>query len=70
MGLPRAVLFRSVTKARELFQAGRALSDRSSLRDVIDLPVDLSAFDREERKTIDRFLNSPRQPAHPKDTWP
>jgi adenine-specific DNA-methyltransferase len=45
-----------VTKARELFQAGRALSDKSSLRDVIDLPVDLSAFDREERKAIDRFL--------------
>jgi len=56
LGLPERVLFRSVTKARELFQAGRALSDKSSLRDVIDLPVDLSAFDREERKAIDRFL--------------
>jgi hypothetical protein len=56
LGLPAGVLFRSVTKARELFQAGRVLSDRSSLKDVIDLPVDLSVFDREERKTIDRFL--------------
>jgi hypothetical protein len=55
-GLPASVLFRSVTKARELFQAGWALSDRSSLKDVIDLPVDLSVFDREERKAIDRFL--------------
>ena len=56
LGLPTGVLFRSVTKARELFQAGRVLSDMSSLRDVIDLPVDLSLFDREERKAIDRFL--------------
>ncbi|MGD0361084.1 MAG: N-6 DNA methylase [Bryobacteraceae bacterium] len=56
LGLPTSVLFRSVTKARELFQAGRALSDMSSLKDVIDLPVDLSWFDREERKAIDRFL--------------
>ena len=60
LGLPAAVLFRSVTKARELFQAGRALSDRSSLKDVIDLPVDLSVFDREERKAIDRFLRLAR----------
>jgi adenine-specific DNA-methyltransferase len=59
LGLPAAVLFRSVTKARELFQAfqaGPALSDRSSLRDVIDLPVDLSVFGHEERMAIDRFL--------------
>jgi hypothetical protein len=56
LGLPAAVLFRSVTKARELFQAGRILSDGTSLRDVIDLPVDLSVFDREARKAIDRFL--------------
>jgi adenine-specific DNA-methyltransferase len=56
VGLPASVLFRSVTKARELFEAGPALSDRSNLKDVIDLPVDLSAFDREERKAIDRFL--------------
>jgi hypothetical protein len=51
-GLPSSVLFRSVTKARELFQAGVALCDRSSLKDVIDLPVDLSVFDREERRAI------------------
>lgn len=56
LGLPAGVLFRSVTRARELFQAGRALSDRSSLRDVIDIPVELSVFDAEERKAIDRFL--------------
>src|SRR5208337_1062224 len=54
--LPPSVLFRSVTKARELFEAGSALKDSSTLRDVIDLPLDLSIFDREERQTIERFL--------------
>jgi adenine-specific DNA-methyltransferase len=56
LALPSGVLFRSVTKARELFQAGRVLSDESNLRYVIDLPVDLSVFDCEERKAIDGFL--------------
>jgi hypothetical protein len=46
------VLFRSVTKARELFQARRALSDGPGLKAVVDLPVDLSEFDREERKAF------------------
>jgi hypothetical protein len=55
-GLPESVLFPSITKARELFEVGRVLSDVSSLRRVIDLPVDLDDFDRADRKTIDRFL--------------
>ncbi len=55
-GLPPSTLFRSVTKARELFDAGRVLSDCSMLREVIDLPVDLSAFDLEERRAVNRFL--------------
>jgi hypothetical protein len=55
-GLPPSVLFRSITKARELFQAGGVLADASGLREVIDLPVDLSVFDWEERKAVDRFL--------------
>ena len=33
--------FPTVTKARELFRAGNALEDASTLRRVIDLPVDL-----------------------------
>ena len=56
VGLPAAILFRSVTRARESFEAGRALSDCAILKDVIDLPVDLSVFDGEERRAIDRFL--------------
>ena len=55
-GLPPSALFRSVTKARELFDAGRVLSDCSTLREVIDLPVDLSMFDLEERRAVNRFL--------------
>lgn len=55
-GLPPGVLFRSVTKARELFESKGALSDDSLLRDVIDIPVDLSVFGREEREAVERFL--------------
>ena len=40
-GLPESVLFRTVTKARELFAAGAALADVSALKRVIDLPVRL-----------------------------
>jgi len=55
-GLPPSVLFRSVTRARELFEAGAILADSSALREVIDLPLDLTVFDSEERRTIERFL--------------
>lgn len=55
-GLPPSVCFRSVTKARELFEAGAVLADSSALRHVIDLPVDLTVCDGEERRTIERFL--------------
>jgi hypothetical protein len=55
-GLPESVLFPTVTKARELFRAGDALEDSSTLRKVIDLPVDLDVLDSSDRKIIDRFL--------------
>jgi hypothetical protein len=54
--LPESVLFASVTRAKELFAAGDTLSDASALREVIDIPADLTVFDKEERKSIDRFL--------------
>ena len=56
-GLPEAVLFASITKARELFQAGKVLHDLSQLRKVIDLPADLDVFQSSERTAIDRFLS-------------
>jgi hypothetical protein len=58
--LPDSVLFASVTKARELLKAGRELADGSTLRRVIDLPIDLDVFGTTERKTIDRFLKIAR----------
>lgn len=58
--LPDSVLFASVTKARELLKAGRELADGSSLRRVIDLPVDLDMFGGSERRAVDRFLKIAR----------
>jgi len=60
-GLPNSVLYPTVTKARELFQVGKVLSDISSLRRVIDLPVDLTVFDKPLRRVIDRFLENARK---------
>jgi hypothetical protein len=54
--LPESVLFPTVTRAKELFAAGSALADDSQLRNVIDIPADLSVFDVEERKAIDQFM--------------
>ncbi len=59
--LPPTVLFAAVTKARELFQAGRLLADATSLRKVIDLPADLGRFSTAERRAIEAFLKSARQ---------
>jgi adenine-specific DNA-methyltransferase len=55
-GLPEAVLFRTVTRARELFAAGASLADGSTLKSVIDLPVDLSALSTTDRKAVEKFL--------------
>ncbi|MDQ3692197.1 MAG: hypothetical protein M3464_01020 [Chloroflexota bacterium] len=54
--LPASVLFPAVTRAKELFTAGRVFLDRAPLRQVIDLPVDLDVFETPERCRIDTFL--------------
>lgn len=54
--LPQSVLYPSVTRAKELFAAGDALVDTAKLRQVIDIPADLSIFDARDRKAIDLFL--------------
>lgn len=54
--LPKAVLYPSVTKARELFRAGDVLADAKPLRCVIDLPADLDVLESEDRKAVDAFL--------------
>ncbi len=58
--LPPSVLYATVTKARELYNAGRFLSDTSRLRRVIDLPEDLDVFDAEDRKRIEALLRKAR----------
>jgi len=55
-GLPDSVKLPAVTKARELIKAGTHLRSVDALRRVIDLPPDLDAFTREERKRISAFL--------------
>jgi hypothetical protein len=54
--LPSRVLFRSVTKARELFNAGEALLSLRELRQVIDIPADLDVLDEDERRRVEHFL--------------
>ncbi|MBL9152743.1 MAG: N-6 DNA methylase [Verrucomicrobiales bacterium] len=55
--LPKRVKLQAVTKAADLIKAGECLNSGANLRCVVDLPVDLSAFDEEERQHIDAFLS-------------
>ena len=54
--LPTHVLYASVTKARELFNAGSILADSTQLRRVIDLPEELEVLESSDRQVIERFL--------------
>lgn len=54
--LPAAVLYPSITRARELFAAGAVLDGTDHLRSVIDIPADLELFDAAEKKLIQAFL--------------
>ena len=54
--LPDVVLVPAVTRARELLDAGAALSRAGGLRRVIELPVDLGDLDEADRNRIHRFL--------------
>lgn len=55
-GIPDRYFHPSVTRARELIQAGDTLRSAVSLRRVLDLPADLSVLSASERETVDRFL--------------
>ncbi len=55
--LPDAVLVPAVTRARELLDAGAALSRAGGLRRVIELPIDLGDLDEANRHKIHRFLH-------------
>ncbi len=56
-GLPDSVKLPTVTKAKDLLQAGAHLQSSEVLRRVVDLPADLDQFDREERRRIAAFLS-------------
>ena len=47
---PSACCLRPITKARELFAAGKELATDRALRRVVDLPVDLDVFEPSERR--------------------
>ena len=55
--LPSDVLFPSITRARELFSAGSALTSGEHLRQVVDLPRDLDSLKPSARHLVDRFLH-------------
>ena len=59
--LPPEVLFPSVTRAREIFEAGGALASTGHLRLVVDLPADLDAFSGAELRRIEGFLRRARR---------
>ena len=54
--LPVHLMFPTVTRARELFNAGQRLEDASHLRRVVDLPVDLDILNQSDRRLVDAFL--------------
>ena len=58
--LPSGVLFPTITRARELFEAGPVLQDASHLRRVVDLPVDLDDLGSADRRLVDAFLKTAR----------
>lgn len=59
--LPEAVLFPSVTKAKDLFTAGDRLSAGHVLRNVIDLPMDLDVLEKDDLKLVERFLRAAKR---------
>lgn len=58
--LPSTVLFPAVTRARELFRAGKALTNPATLRRVIDIPPDLKLFEDDDRRRIKDYLRFAR----------
>jgi adenine-specific DNA-methyltransferase len=59
--LPDSVLYQSVTRARELFAAGEALSTSERLRAVVSLPADLDVLAIDERGPVERFIKSAKR---------
>lgn len=56
LGLPESALYPSITKAKDLIDAGALLVSGRALRRIIDLPPELDEFSATERRRIDAFL--------------
>lgn len=54
--LPDSIKIASVTKAKDLIDAGENLQCAKALRRVVDIPADLEEFDRHEQRHINAFL--------------
>ncbi len=63
--VPDRYLLPSVTKARELIDAGERLMSSATLRRVIDLPADLDDLEPDERRGVETFLQSARDAGVP-----
>jgi hypothetical protein len=59
--VPSSVLRPAITRAKELFLAGRALSTDATLRRVIDLPDELAEMAAAERPLVEAFLRWARE---------
>jgi adenine-specific DNA-methyltransferase len=59
--LPSKLLVKAVTRARELFAAGDALSTHDELKAVVSLPADLDLLDADERRPVERFLRAAKR---------
>lgn len=55
-GLPATLLTPTVTRARELYAAGRALTDARALKRIIELPEDLDELPAAVRRVVDKLL--------------
>lgn len=59
--LPQSVLIPTVTKAKELIDAGEKLQSVAKLRRIVDIPAELDLFSKNERDQIEVFLNWARE---------
>lgn len=59
--LPESVLKATVTKARDLLDAGDVLADGAGLKRVIDLPADLDELEADHLKAVQHFLKWAKQ---------
>lgn len=54
--LPTRFMIPTVTKAKDIIDAGMILGNALRLKRVVDLPVELDELDREERRIVERFI--------------